>query len=139
MPKFKEYFKLNEAGTIYLGYQDRKIIDTSHSVERFLSNQRFKEAGSKELLQEILETIRKGIKLILTKYKDKSNIYLIHSKSTKLGIVIEWRHDKYSSNNINHAIIVTILPKKEKHYTANPNDIFLMVEKKYTDIIKIEI
>lgn len=123
--KFETFLK-ERGGSYYTGIRDRKIIDTSHAVERY--QQRFD--SNPQALEEILDAIRKGMRVILLKHRDNYGSYVIHSKSTQVGVVIEWRKDNKNPNDYNkHAIIVSILPRKPKHFSNNPSDIMLIVEK----------
>jgi len=102
---------------------ERRIIDTNHALERFILRY-----GSERDRIEIMWVINNGMKKILSEYKDESNKYIIHSKSTGIGVVIHWRKDSKGFDNLNHAIIATILAKKDAHYKKYASDIMLIVE-----------
>jgi len=135
------YIKLEE-GIYKTRHSDRIIIDTDHAIDRFMDKKRFDNAGSYEFKKELIWTINNGIDKILTDYKDKKSNYLIHSKRTGIGVVIDWRQDyDRLMNDLNQAIVVSPLGKKfngEKFYTTEPDDIYLIVENK-GDITTIEV
>lgn len=111
-------------------YMGRKIIDTKHSIDRFVDKDRFSDYGSSELKQEILRVIKDGIAEILSKHNDSEGVYVIHSQSTKIGVVIMWRREGNPKldDGQNHAIVVTVLPRKPNHSKKNPSDTMLYVE-----------
>lgn len=104
-------------------FQGRKIIDTNHSLERL--DQRYIKAGIGK--DDIILVIKKAMNKILRKYNDKSNFYGIHSKSTGIGAIINWREERRNSDGNNHAVIVTLLPPKNFH-SFKPTDIPIIVE-----------
>lgn len=110
-------FKDNIINTRY----NRSIIDTKHSLERF--DYRYNEVDK----PDVINAITNGINKILSFYKDEKGTYLIHSKSKKIGVVIDWRPDYYSASKENNAIIISILPKKSFHH-AKPEDELVIVE-----------
>jgi hypothetical protein len=95
--------------------KDRKIIDTKHSIERFIDKNRFDQTKKNEFKKSLDKVIKDAMNKIITKHNDKSGVYGIHSKSTGIGVVIDWRLDRQSSDKLNHAIIITILPIKKIH------------------------
>lgn len=115
-------------------YRTRSIIDTAHSIERGYDQRGVDPDIYPEFFhfkKEVIRVVKDGIDKILDEYNDYSSVYLIHSKSTGIGVTVNWRtqrDSKYDDGN-NHAIIVSILPIKDKHYTKYPDDILLMVEK----------
>lgn len=111
-------------------YMGRRIIDTKHSIDRFVDRDRFSDYGSLELKQEIIRVIKDGIDTILTKHNDEEGVYVIHSNSTNIGVVITWRKegDPKRNDGKNHAIVVTVLPRKVKHSKKNSSDTMLYVE-----------
>jgi len=123
------------------GYADRSIIDTKHSIERFALGRNLPNNYTSEgFKQDMTWVINCAIEKIINEYSDESRIYIVHSKSTKIGVVIDWRKDKYSSDDRNHAILITILPFKESPYPTRSNDrllitetIELLIEQKYSD------
>ncbi len=89
---------------------ERKIIDTTHSLERY--TQRYSKILSKEKLDNIIDNVQKEI---INEYKDKDGIYGWHSKLTGAGGVIRWRKDYKQNDNKNHSIIVSLFPLKKFH------------------------
>ena len=125
-----EYTKLN--------YGNRYLIDTFHSIERYQDDNRFNNlASTQEFKNKIVEITNKATHKILSKYNDKSARYAVHSNSTGMGIIIDWRLDKKRINNFNNAILVTILPIKNYHY-IKPSDIPVVVESILKDWYEIE-
>ena len=114
-------------------YRGRSIIDTSHSIERGYEQRGVDPSiypESFHFKREVIRVIKSGMDKILDNYKDYSSVYLIHSKGTGIGVTVNWRtqrDSKYDDGN-NHAIIVSILPIKRKHYSKYPDDILLVVE-----------
>lgn len=94
----------------------RKIIDTRHSIERFMDKNRFSDSGKATFRDTIDKVIRDGMEKIISTHNDESGVYGIHSKSTGIGLVIDWRPDTKGKGKTNHAIIVTILPIKNSHH-----------------------
>lgn len=126
--RYKRFFEKHIAN-----YRERKIFDTHHSIERFNDENRFDDAGKEEFRNKLFKVLAHGIKKILSEHNDYSSSYLIHSKSTGIGVVIDWRKDKFNRvDYTNHAFIVTILPIK-KHHTKKDEDILLVVEKQLTE------
>lgn len=112
----------------------RKIIDTKHSIDRFMDKNRFDDAGKTDFRNKLNRVITDASKKIITKLNDKEGVYGIHSKSTGIGVIIHWRPDKYGSDKTNHAVIITLLPLKPKHHykdlTAE-----VIVEKRLTEMV----
>jgi hypothetical protein len=92
----------------------RKIIDTSHAVQRFVDG-RHNEDEVPDKVQAVLDSPKKfkslvdkvihngGIE-IMKKHKDASGNYGITSKSTNVNVVIDWRKDNKNKNDLrNHA------------------------------------
>jgi hypothetical protein len=104
----------------------RLIVDTAHAIERFA--QRHRRGGITQA--RVNKVISDGMVEILTRYKDREGIYIIHSKSTRIGIVIHWRRqgDPRLDDGDRHAIIVTILPLRSRHLARDPEDILVTVE-----------
>lgn len=108
---------------------DREIIDTKHSIERFALGRNLPpNYTSKRFKQDMTWTINNAMKKIIDEYKDESRVYVVHSRSTRIGVVLEWRKDYYSESNINCAVIITVLPFKGSHYPTRSNDRLLLVE-----------
>lgn len=104
------------------------IIDTKHSVERFL--QRVPPNIKKDT---ILGVIKKAMLKIVQMGDISNTSYLVHSQSTNIGVILFWRpeSDPYISKDrrsVNNAVIVTILPLKKQHISSDPKDTILMVE-----------
>lgn len=127
----------------YSNYPPHRIFDTKHSISRWSDENRFdNRAGKKELKDLVIKVINDGIAEILNDYQNHKNTYIIHSQSTGLGIVIDWRQDNFESNkqkqDINHAFIVTILgfKKSGSFFKKKSNDSYLWVESQLYDWAK---
>ena len=112
----------------------RKIIDTKHSIDRFLDKNRFDDAGATDFRKKLNRVITDASKKIITKLNDEEGVYGIHSKSTGIGVVIDWRPDKYGSDRTNHAVIITLLPLKPKHHYKNVSD-EVIVERRLNEML----
>jgi len=109
----QEYYKQ------VFAYKNRKIIDINHSVEQY--NKRIGKT-----LDIYINTIKKGIDKIISKYKDKTDNYIIVNQEYNFGIQIDWRPDFKEKDNINHAFTATTLGSNElKYYTHNDIEIFV--------------
>lgn len=74
-------------------------------------------------------TIKKGIDKIIKDYKDLTSNYVIHSNSTNIGVVIDWRKQSgLEDDGQNPAIIVSVLPLSNKHFATHKDDTLLIVE-----------
>jgi len=106
-------------------YRGRKIIDTKHSIERYI--QRYVGQISKTTVEEVF---KKVIDEIFDRYKDKIGEYGFHSKSTGIGGVCIWRREgdpRFDDGNY-HFIIKSLFPIKKFH-TYNNVDPKIIVEK----------
>ena len=112
----------------------RKIIDTKHSIDRFLDKNRFSDAGATDFKNKLNRVISDASKKIITQLGDTSGVYGIHSKSTGIGVIIDWRPDRNGSDKTNHAIIITILPLKPKHHYKDVSA-EVIVEKRLTEML----
>lgn len=114
-------------------HKGRDIVDTNHSIERLFDGRgvdSYTYPTVADFKKEVVSVIQSAIDKILSVYSDYSEEYLIHSRSTGIGVVIDWRphkDQKYDDGN-NHAIIISVLPVKNKHFAKNPSDVLLMVE-----------
>lgn len=118
--------------SVYVGqHKGRWIIDTKHSIDRFIDRGRFPDrAGEEKFKNNVLWVIENAIEKILTTYGDREGSYVVHSESTGIGVVLRWREEgdpRYRDGN-NHAVIVTILPIKKVHTASDPRDTLLIVE-----------
>lgn len=104
-------------------HRGRKIFDTNHSLERL--DQRYIKAGIDK--QDILVVIKRAMDKIFDRYNDQSDMYGVHSKSTGIGAIINWREERRNSDGNNHAILVTLLPPK-KYHKFKDSDVVLIVE-----------
>ena len=127
-------------GTYFSEYPPHRIFDTKHSIERFQDENRFDNlAGKDELKNVVLKVINAGINEIIDDRQNKRNTYIIHSQSTGLGVVVDWRQDNYETNkqkqDINHAFIITILGFKKSgtFYKKKSNDSYVWVESQLND------
>ena len=126
----KKYKPLFEATIFKSKKSDRKIIDTKHSIDQFLNKERFgNDAGKKELKNKTLWVIDNAIEKIIKDHKDKAQSYGVHSGSTGIGVIIQWRQegDPKRNDGKNHAVIVTMLPIKPTPY-FKPQDTKIIVE-----------
>ena len=108
---------------------NRKIFDTDHAIKRFMDARGVPETMSSDFfMRKVLKIVEEASKIIISKHKDISNIYGIHSKSTGIGVIIHWRKDTQNwADKQNHAFIVTVLPIKRFH-NFKREDIPIMVE-----------
>ncbi len=129
-------------GQVIARHRDRKIIDTKHSIDRFVDRERLRLPWElEEFVEKLIWVISNAIDVILDEYHDEAsnpdtdNSYVIHSKSTGIGVVVVWRWewDRYRTDDKNHAVIRTILPVKRAHHTTNPDDVLLIVEHQLRD------
>ena len=124
----------------------RMIVLTDHAVDRFNDNKRFSDKAlqkegyrtREDFIMTVYDKIKLAIEEILTKYNDQSSTYVVHSKSTGIGVVVEWRRDRFDKLDINNnAYIHSVLEiKKPAHYTTNPKDIYMVVEKQIVEWAK---
>ncbi len=116
-------------------YRGRKIIDTKHSIDRYLD--RYPNLSK----NTIIAVVTKAIDKILDTYNDEETTYGIWSKSTGICIIIDWRKENYNSDGMNHAVLVSLPPKKNSFndfHTTKPNDIRIMVEKRIQENISLD-
>jgi len=110
---------------------NREVIKTDHAIDRFWDG-RYEESDAspdiKELLKDkkkftdkVTEIVKSAMKIFIGKYGDKEQIFGLYSKSTKIGLIINWRPDNQKpSDKRNHAIIVTVLPvKNSPHFKSS--------------------
>jgi phosphoglycolate phosphatase-like HAD superfamily hydrolase len=113
----------------------RKIIDTHHAVDRFIS--RYQDTFSKEQVNNI---IKNAIEKIIMDYRDESTTYAVWSKSTGVSVIIDWRRDLHNpKDKQNHAIIITLPPIKKKFNDlySKGQDVRLIVEKTLQSMFKL--
>jgi hypothetical protein len=121
-------------------YDNRKIIDTQHKLDRQYDDDRFDYDDNftpTVFEKHIQRILNKAIQKIIKKYGDKPGVYVIHSYSTKIGIVIEWRPDRIKDDGRNHAIIVTLLPMAKDHYVKKSTDSKIVVEQQVKDFCNL--
>lgn len=113
-------------------HKGRLIINSNHAIERGHEQRDVDtEKWPYHLFEkEIIRIIKQGIDKIFNVYDDSSSVYLIHSRSTHFGVVVNWRqqNNPQYDDGRNHSIIVTVLPPRKNHYTKNSSDILLTVE-----------
>jgi hypothetical protein len=113
-------------------YKDRYMTDTNHAIDR--SYEREKPGleqfpTSKSYRDKHLLMIGQAIHQILRDYRDHSGVYILYSRGTGLGLVIDWRHDWYDDDGKNHAYVMTVLPPSPRpHYKKHDSDIRIFVE-----------
>lgn len=125
MERYKPH-KFEESTVV--GYNNRKIIDTSHSIERLIDKTRFVGLDK----NQVIKVINNGIEKIINNYKDESTTYGLWSKSTGICVILEWRRDNQNNRDKNnHAVIVTLPPIKKnfKDFHTKPGDVRMIVEK----------
>lgn len=113
-------------------YRGRKIIDTKHSIDRYLDRYPILSKNS------IITVVTKAIDKILDIYNDEETTYGVWSRSTGICVIIDWRKEGYNSDGMNHAILVSLPPKKNSFndfHTVKPNDVKIMVEKRIQENI----
>lgn len=116
-------------------HRNRYLIDTHHSIDRTydgrgVDKQVYPTVNS--FKKDCNVVIKRGIDKILDEHNDRTGTYLIHSNSTHIGIVINWRQDRENwRDSRNHAIIVSVLPVRRTHYSNNPEDIMIFTEYKH--------
>lgn len=108
-------------------YRGRRKIVTQHADERFLDASRFDQNEKDKFELNLDYVLDAAIDEIIDTYKDRQNIYVVHSNRTGIGIVLDWKEDVDYDNGKNHANIVSILPIKKKH-SYKKGDIYLVVE-----------
>ena len=110
-------------------FNNHDIMLSSHALDRFKDRERFNSlANSSKFIDTLLNVIEDGIDVIINKYKNKEATYGIHSKSTGIGCIIDWRKDtKYRTDKDNHAFVVTLLPIKKFH-SFNNRELPIIVE-----------
>lgn len=103
------------------GYNNRYIIYTLHSVERYI------ERYSSNITEEILFSVIKNVmKNIIEKYNDQGGVYGYHSKSTGIGGIVDWRLDYKGKNKENNAVLVSLFPVKKFHSFRNVDAQFIV-------------
>jgi len=109
------YKQLHEKFIYKNSKNNRKIFDTNHSIDRFKDRKKF-NITDKEFRDKIIWVINNAIKKIIIDNSDESGNYGIHSKSTGIGLVVDWRKDtQRRDDQKNHAFIVTLLPIRQSH------------------------
>jgi hypothetical protein len=113
-----KYVLLKEKSSEYIGkYANRDIIDTKHSIDRFKDNDRFNNLASDDAFKsKVIDIVKHAISKIYKQYEDKEGNYGVHSKSTGIGLVIDYRDDDKYKDGYNDAIIITLLPIKKNHF-----------------------
>jgi len=115
MIPFKSY--LNENATVAV-YKGRKIIDTMHSIERFIER-------AKITKDQIMTIIKRGIDKILgDEYYETAEMYLVYSRSFRQGIVLNYRKEKINIDDKKHFIIETILPPGKHYVKPDTKEVF---------------
>ena len=115
-----------------IAYKDRMIIDTNHSIDRFIDKTRFKDASKEEFKNQINKVITNGMKKIIDTYNDRMATYGIWSRSTGICVIIDWRKDNRNlKDKHNHAVIVTLPPIKDNFndFHTKQGDTRIIVEK----------
>lgn len=134
MKSFKEYLIENDTeilrSTLNLGkeytflYKDTWVIDTFHKLDRV--EKRGSNKGQTNLFKKAIDWLLK------TK---KSKEYLFVSKSSRLGMVVDYRKDKMKKVKGNHLIIITWLGDVTKKLKKSPDEVFA---KKGTEKVLLE-
>ena len=113
-------------------YKDRFMTDTDHSIERSYQRE-LVDFNAFPTRQSYVDKhklmIAQAMQKILSIYNDESHHYVLYSKGTGLGLVIDWRHDKFVDDGKNHAYVITVLPQSPfPHYLKYKTDIRIVVE-----------
>ena len=120
--------------------ESRKIISTAHSLDRAKDDDRFgkviaKDFGTFDKFKAKVDmVIRRAIKKIMRNHKDERGQYGVHSKSTGIGVILDWRPDASVSDNNNHAVIVTLLPVRNSH-SYKPGTTEVVVENQTFELV----
>ena len=113
-------------------HRGRMMVDTNHAIERSYERQEVDIVEFPTMdsyVRKHTEMIKQAIDQILSKYKDLSSIYMLYSQGSGLGLVIEWRKDRFEDDGRNHAYVVTVLKSSPRpHYKKYDSDIRLFVE-----------
>lgn len=113
-------------------HRERKLIDTNHSIDRLYDGRGVdkRDYPTVEVFKKYCTWVLKcGVNEIMDNYQDERGTYLLHSRSTGIGIVVDWRKDSEDRNDKNnHAIVVTVLPVRNRHYSNNPSDTLIITE-----------
>lgn len=126
--------------------ESRKIVNTAHSIDRAKDDNRFgkviqKDFGSFDKFKAKVDmVIRRAMKEIMRKHKDARGQYGVHSKSTGIGVIVDWRPDDSVPDGKNHAVIVTLLPVRNSH-SYKPGTTEVVVENttyEIVDFIEVE-
>jgi hypothetical protein len=135
MKTFLQYIAENDAelvrSALQLGkeylflYRDKWIVDTFHKLER--SHQRSSTKDNEDLF-------KKAIDWLLNKNKPAAK-FLFVSKSSKLGMVVDYRPDKKKKVKGNHLIIITWLGNVQKDLKKTPEQV---TAKKGTEKVLVE-
>lgn len=113
-------------------YDDRRIIDTKHSLEKFYD--RYISIQKSTIIRILSDAIEK----IINEHNDESLIYGIYSKSTGICSIVNWRRDHLDDDGRNHAIIITMPPPKrniKNFHLTSPKDVMIIVESLLLDSI----
>lgn len=121
----------------FTGINGRSIIVTHHYGDRYGDIDRFSRlANDPDFREDVLWVVRNAMREIMTQHVDRTGKYGVHSKSTGIGVIIDWRPDgRVHTDNRNHAMVVTLLPIKRFHH-FKANDISIIVESLLMDYLR---
>lgn len=109
----------------------RKIIDTTNAIMQG-HKKYYLSKDWNEYQNTLSRIIQKAMKKIIYQHNNKSNNYIVYSKSTGYGSVIDWREDITDPNGKNYAFIVTVLPEFQLPIKAKHDDVIRYVENQLT-------
>jgi hypothetical protein len=110
-------------------FRNRKIISTTHGIERLGDPNRFDQASKDAFTRQLLVVIKDAMDLILDEYNDTPGTYVVHSKSTGIGVVLIWKRDTMTRRDKRyHALIKTVLPIRPAHFKSKNTDVMIMTE-----------
>lgn len=107
--------KILSESALFTSLFNRSIFDTNHSISRYLDDGRLTSEDRMSFDLNYKRIIDEAVSKIIKDYADESQVYGIHSRSTGIGLVLDWRPDKYKRDETNQGFIVTILPIKKFH------------------------
>jgi hypothetical protein len=119
----EEYYKL-ECG--------RYLLFLDHSLSRYMERAHV----SPNMKKDVIKVANELALRIIYQANDEPGYYGVHSNSTGIGFVIDWRHDKYDPiDDNNHAFMITFFPVRKYHHFDNKDTVYI-VEKLLASYVK---
>jgi hypothetical protein len=113
-------------------YRDRFMTDTDHAIERSYEREKAIQGifpNRKAYVDKHKLMIAQTMHQIMKNYNDEKGHYVIYSKGSGLGLVIDWRRDRIYDDGKNHAFVVTVLGYSPvPHYKKYDSDVRVFVE-----------